>query len=94
MVLCAPYFRKIRQLCVRNSVPERQPKAAPAWVGAREDGARGLNFLTPQIFEVAKRRMAEKTGTVTVPIPHGRRRHGPAWPRSATTNFGATTSWP
>ena len=30
----------------------------------REDGAKGLNFLTPQIFDVAKRRMAEKVGTV------------------------------
>ena len=30
----------------------------------REDGAKGLNFLTPKIFEVAKRRIAEKTGTV------------------------------
>jgi hypothetical protein len=30
----------------------------------REDGARGLNFLTPAIFEVAKSRMEEEQGMV------------------------------
>ena len=29
-----------------------------------EDGGRGLNFLTPHIFEVAKRRLAYKKGTI------------------------------
>ena len=28
------------------------------------DGERGLNFLTPHIFEVAKRRLAIKKGTI------------------------------
>lgn len=31
---------------------------------AREEGAKGMNFLTAQIFEVAKQRLAEKVGTV------------------------------
>ena len=30
----------------------------------REDGERGLNFLTPHIFEIAKRRLARKDGMV------------------------------
>ncbi len=30
----------------------------------REDGAQGLNFLTPTIFQVARRRIAEGKGTV------------------------------
>ena len=42
------------------------PKSTSEWGNmlTREDGAKALNFLTPQIFEVAKRRLAEKTGTV------------------------------
>lgn len=30
----------------------------------QEDGERGLNFLTPTTFEVAKRRLAEETGVI------------------------------
>ena len=44
------------------------PKQSNAtWFGnmlTREDGERGLNFLSPHIFEVAKRRLELKKGTI------------------------------
>ena len=42
------------------------PNATATWGSmlTREDGAKGLNLLTPELFELAKKRIADKTGTV------------------------------